>query len=287
MCTNPQILGPLSQSIEQNCNIPKNRESKLNTSPKTKVPSDGGFCLPQTQHIPWGLRTPLGKPLLSPRSMCWMGHPLPPGGPCPRWPHLTRRPCLGLLPITPSTFSLSHAPPPWISPSLLWPQSPVLALFLPSLFQVQSSSLRLGPEPLGSWVPVGPMATRTGVTPKEHESPHQKSPGWKHFLTWHYNMSRCKKSLPRSSEVGVLNAECNPEPYCSPPDISKIATNKSCYLRVPYWWHLNLLAALLREGHRPKAVWIGTVSKLEFYLAPFGLNLDSWAPGFTQTGITQ
>lgn len=32
---------------------------------------------------------------------------------------------------------------------------------------------------------------------------------------------------------------------------------------------------------------IGTVSKLEFYLAPFGLNLDHQAPGFTQTGVTQ
>lgn len=34
-------------------------------------------------------------------------------------------------------------------------------------------------------------------------------------------------------------------------------------------------------------MWIGTVSKLEFYLAPFGLNLDRQAPGFTQTGVTQ
>ena len=34
-------------------------------------------------------------------------------------------------------------------------------------------------------------------------------------------------------------------------------------------------------------MWTGTVSKLEFYLAPFGLNLDRQAPGFTQTEITQ
>ena len=37
---------------------------------------------------------------------------------------------------------------------------------------------------------------------------------------------------------------------------------------------LNLLAALFREGYGLRAVGIGTVSKLEFYLASLGLNLD-------------
>lgn len=35
---------------------------------------------------------------------------------------------------------------------------------------------------------------------------------------------------------------------------------------------LHLLAALFGEGHGPKAVRIGAVSKLEFYLAPLGLS---------------
>lgn len=46
-----------------------------------------------------------------------------------------------------------------------------------------------------------------------------------------------KKRFPRFSQVSKVKAECKPEPYCSPPDISKIVTNKSCYLCVPYWWH--------------------------------------------------
>ena len=41
----------------------------------------------------------------------------------------------------------------------------------------------------------------------------------------------------RVQEVCKVIAERNPELYCSRLDISKIVTNKSCYLCVPYRGH--------------------------------------------------
>jgi hypothetical protein len=105
-----------------------------------------------------------------------------------------------------------------------------------------------------------------------HQVPHQKSPGWKCFFTWHY-VSQWKSVFQDPVRYVTWTPSANQSHFAALLTVPKQWPIKVAFYACPPGDTIKCFGCPVQQGYRLKSVWIGTVSKLEFYLAPFGLNL--------------